>query len=72
MLRQRSLGELSPIDIMWGWEVSGGPLPWTQLSYFGGSGLTPGRRTKTLSATQLRRKGRKKRKKIKEEKKGRK
>ena len=25
-LRQRSLGELSPIDITWGQEVSGGPM----------------------------------------------
>ena len=25
-LRQRSLQELLPIDIMWGWEVSGGPM----------------------------------------------
>ena len=32
----------------------------TQLSYLGGSGLTPGQNTKTLSATQVRRKGRKK------------
>ena len=26
MLRWRSLGELSPFDITWGWEVSGRPM----------------------------------------------
>ena len=26
VLRQGSLGELLPIDITWGWEVSGGPM----------------------------------------------
>ena len=35
------------------------------LSHLRGSGLTPGQSNKTLSATQLRRKGRKKRKKEK-------
>ena len=38
-------------------------MSWTQLSHLRGSGLTPGWSTKTLSATWLRRKGRKKRKK---------
>ena len=52
-LRRRSLGELSPIDIMWGQAVSVGPMSWTWLSHLRGSGLTPGWSTKTLSATQL-------------------
>ena len=60
LLKQRSLGELLPIDIMWDWEVSGRPTSWTQLSHLGGSGLTPGQSTETLTATWLRRKGRKK------------
>ena len=51
-LRWRSLGELSLIDITWGWQVSGGPMSWTRLSHLRGSGLTPGRSTKTLSATR--------------------
>ena len=42
-----------PIDITWGWEVSGGPMFWTQLSHLRGSGLTPGWSTKTPSATRL-------------------
>ena len=63
VLRWRSLGELLLIDITWCREVSGGPMCWTWLSHLGGSGLTPGQSTKTLPATQLRRKGRKKRKK---------
>ena len=50
-LRQTSLGELSLIDITWGWEVSGGPVSWTLLSHLRGSGLTPSQSTKTLSAT---------------------
>ena len=33
MLRRSSLGELSPIDITWGREVSGGPMSWTRLSH---------------------------------------
>ena len=53
VLRWRSLGELSLIDIMWGQEVSGGPVSWTQLSHFRGWGLTPGWSIKTLSATWL-------------------
>ena len=61
-LRQRSLGELLPIDITWGWEVSGGPMSWTLLSHLRGSGLTPVWSTKTLSATGLRTKGREKKK----------
>ena len=52
-------GELSPIDITRGWEVSGRPMSYTWLSHLRGSGLTPGQSTKTLSAPQLRRKGRK-------------
>ena len=44
---------------MQGWEVSGDPMSWTQLSHLRGSGLTPGRGTKTLTAAWLRRKGRK-------------
>ncbi|XP_029082935.1 RAC-gamma serine/threonine-protein kinase isoform X2 [Monodon monoceros] len=68
VLRRRSLGELSPIDITWGWEVSGGPMSWTQPSHLRGSGLTPGRRTKTPPATWLRRKGRKKEKKKQKQK----
>ncbi|XP_067585604.1 RAC-gamma serine/threonine-protein kinase isoform X3 [Pseudorca crassidens] len=68
VLRRRSLGELSPIDITWGWEVSGGPMSWTRPSHLRGSGLTPGRRTKTLPAAWLRRKGRKKEKKKKKKK----
>ena len=38
---------------MWGREVSGGPMSWTRLSHLRGSGLTPGRSFKTLSATRL-------------------
>ena len=67
MLRQRSLGALWPIDITWGQEVSGGPMSSTQLSHLGGSGLTPGQSTKTLSATRLRRKGEKKGRKKKKD-----
>ena len=48
---------------MWSREVSGGPMSWTRLSHLTGWGLTPGRSTKTLSATQLRRKGREKKRK---------
>ena len=59
-LRQGSLGELSLIDITWGQEVSGGPVTRTRLFHLRGSGLMSGQSTKTLSATQLRRKGRKK------------
>ena len=51
-LRQRSLGELSPIDIMWGWEVSGGLMSWSWLSHLRGSRLTPSWSTKTLSTTR--------------------
>ena len=51
------------IDVTWGREISGGPISWTWLSYLAGSGLTPGRSTKTLPATWLRRKGRKKKRK---------
>ena len=49
-----------PFDITWGWEVSGDPMSWTLLSHLRGSGLIPGRSTKTLSSTWLRKKGRKK------------
>ena len=52
-LRRRALGELSPIDITRGREVSGGQMSWTRLSHLIGSGLTPGQSTKTLSATWL-------------------
>ena len=62
VLRQRSLGELPAINITWGWEVSGGPTSWTQLSHLRGSGPTLGQSTETLPATWLRRKGRKKKK----------
>ena len=48
MLRLRSLGELLPINIMWGQGVSGGPMSWTWISHIGGSGPTPGWSTKTL------------------------
>ena len=41
MLRWRSLGELSPFDITWSQEVSGGPPSLTQLSHLRGSALTP-------------------------------
>ena len=64
VLRWRSLGELSLIDIMWGWDVSGGLISWTQLSHLRGSCLKPGQSTKILLATQLRIKGRKKERKI--------
>ena len=40
-LRWRSLGELSPIDITLGQEVSGGPMSWIRLSHLSGSCLTP-------------------------------
>ena len=50
-LKWRSLGDLSVFDIMWCWEVSGGPMSWTRLSHLRGTGLTPGQSTKTLSAT---------------------
>ena len=40
-------------------------MSWTWPSHLGGSGLTPGRSTKTLPATWLRRKGRKKKQKTK-------
>ena len=63
MLQQRSLGELSPIDITWGWEVFDGPVSWSGPSHLRGSGPTPSQSTMTLPATQLRRKGRKKEKK---------
>ena len=53
------------IDITWGWEVSGGPMSWTWSSHLGGSGPTPGRSSKTLPATWLRRKGREKKNKNK-------
>ena len=56
------------IDITWGHEVLGGPISWTQSSYLRGSGLTPGQGTKTLPATWLRRKGRKKKNKNKNKK----
>ena len=62
VLSWRSLGELLLIDIMWSWEVSGGPVSWTQLSHLRDSGLTPGWSIKTLLGTGLRRKGRKTRK----------
>ena len=52
MLRWKSLGELSPIDITWSQEVSV-LMSWTRSSHLGGSGPTPGWSTKTLPATQL-------------------
>ena len=67
MLRQRSQGELSPFVIMWGWEV----LWWTNVlnyvSHLRGSGLTLSQSMKSLSATRLRRKGRKRKKERKKE-----
>ena len=60
MLRRRTVGELSLIDITWCWEVSDGPMSWTWPSHFEGSGLTPGQSTKNLPVTQLRKKGREK------------
>ena len=45
--------------------LSGGPTSWTWLSHLGGSGFTPSQSTKTLSATWLRGKGKKKGKKKK-------
>ena len=41
VLRWRSLGELSPFDITWSREVSGGPMSWTWLSHLRGSGVAP-------------------------------
>ena len=38
-------------------------MSWTRLSHLRGSGLTPGQSTKTLPASRLRRKGRKKQEK---------
>ena len=57
VLRWRSLGELLLIDIMWGWEVSGGPISWIWLSHLRGSVLAAGWSTKTLSATRLEKMG---------------
>ena len=51
--------KLLPIDIMWGWDVSGGLMSWTRPSHLGASDPIPGRSTKTLPATQLTRKGKK-------------
>ena len=67
LLRWRTLGKLSPIDMMWAWKVSGGLMSWTQFSHLRGSGLTHGQSTKTLPVTWLGRKGRKRRKKKKTE-----
>ena len=53
VLRRRSLGELSLINITRGQEFSGGPMSWTWLSHVRDSGLTPSWSTKTLSATRL-------------------
>ena len=63
MLRWRSLGEFLLINITWGQKVSGGPTSWTQLSHLGGSGPIPGWSTKSLPATELGRKGRRRRRK---------
>ena len=52
-LRWRSLGELSPFDITWSQEVSGGSMSCTWLSHLRATGLTPGQSTKTLSTTRL-------------------
>ena len=41
VLRWRPLGELLLINMPWGWEFSGGPTSWTQISRCGGSGPTP-------------------------------
>ena len=42
VLRWRCLGELLPFNILWNWEVSGGPMSSTWLSHLRGTGLTPG------------------------------
>ena len=52
VLRRRPLGALSPINIAWGQEFSGGLTSWTLLSHLRGSGLTLGQGTKTLQATR--------------------
>ena len=62
VLRQRSLGEHSPIDITLGREVSGGSTSWTRPSHLGRSGPTPSCNTKTLPAAWLRKKGGKEKK----------
>ena len=43
VLRWRSLGKFVLFDIMWGWEVSDGPMSWTWLSHLRGTDLTPAR-----------------------------
>ena len=63
-------GSFLPFDIMWSWEVSGGPMSWTRQSHLRATGLTPSQSTKTLSSTWLRIKGGKK--ETKERKEGRK
>ena len=62
VLRWRSLGHLSPINITWGWEVSGGPTSWTRLSHLRGLGPTPSWSTKALTAAWHGRKVREKKK----------
>ena len=51
-------GRFLPFDIMWSWEVSGGPTSQTRLSHLRATGLTPSRSTKILSSAWLRIKGR--------------
>ena len=41
VLSWRPLGGLSPINIPWGWQVSGGSQSWAYVSHLRGSGLTP-------------------------------
>ena len=56
MLRWRSLGELSLINITWAQEVSGGPKSCNQLSHLGDSGPISGQSIKTLPASVFRKK----------------
>lgn len=54
-VRWRPLKELSLINMPWGWEFSGCPASWTQVSYLGDSGLTPYCSPRTPQATQHKR-----------------
>ena len=55
VFKLRPLGDLSLINVSWGWEYSGGPKSWTQVSYFGSSGPVPYCSVKTSQASQHRR-----------------
>ena len=59
-LRWGAPEELLPINIPWGREFSGIPASWTQHPHPRGSGLTPSLGNKTLQATGLGKKGKKK------------